>query len=103
MALVLVVIPWKAVNKSTSRLASIQRIQPIRTDGITVFMHEFMQLIHLRENGHDKVRYRETKSRYIPSFGTDQCQNCGLKLVSDACEFCDSDFFAELKDKISGK
>ena len=68
-----------------------------------IFMHEFMQLIHLRENGHNKVIYRKTKSRYIPSFGTDQCQNCGLKLVSDACEFCDSDFFAEVKDKISGK
>ena len=47
-----------------------------------IFMHEFMQLIHLRENGHDKVRYRKTKSRYIPSFGADQCQNCDLKLVN---------------------
>ena len=68
-----------------------------------IFMHEFMQLIHLRENGHDKKRYHKTKSRYIPIFGADQCHNCGLKKTDPECEFCDSDFLVDLKRKISGK
>ena len=49
-------------------------------------MYEFMQLVHLRENGYDKQKYRKTKSRYIPDFEPGHCQNCGIKM-EQACTF----------------
>ena len=54
---------------------------------VYIFMHEFMQLIHLRENGHDKRRYHKTKSRYIPTFCADQCHNCALKKLTWSVSF----------------
>ena len=64
-----------------------------------IFMHEFMQLVHLRENGYDKRKYRKTKSRYIPDFAPGQCQNCGIKM-EQACDFCDNAWYKNIKTKV---
>ena len=64
-----------------------------------IFMHEFMQLVHLRENGYDKWKYGKTKSRYIPDFAPGQCQNCGIKM-EQACDFCDNAWYKDIKTKV---
>ena len=41
-----------------------------------IFRHEFIHLIHLRENGFDQKKYCKTKNRYIPEPTDTSCKNC---------------------------
>ena len=54
-----------------------------------IFRHEFIQLVYLRENGFDTVRYRKRCVRYVPELLDGHCQ-CSLKLKNLKCELCDS-------------
>ena len=64
-----------------------------------ILMHEFMQLVHLRENGYDKRKYRKTKSRYTPDFGPGQYQKCDIKM-EQAYDFCDNTWYKDIKTKV---
>ena len=56
-----------------------------------IFRHEFIQLVHLRENGYDDVKYNKTKSSYLPIANQKSCKNCCICLEdADFCYFCES-------------
>ena len=54
-----------------------------------IFRHEFIQLIYLRENGFDCVKYRKRNTSYLPEVTDGYCE-CSLKLAQSSCEICDS-------------
>ena len=56
-----------------------------------IFRHEYIQLIFLRENGFDSVRYRKRSQRYIPAIAEGSCKDCGLQLIDDVCQLCSSE------------
>ena len=39
-----------------------------------IFQHEFIQLIHLRENGYGSVKYVKKSSKYIPVPEESSCE-----------------------------
>ena len=61
-----------------------------------IFRHEFIQLIYLRENGFDKVRYNKKSVSYVPIISENCCKKCNLSLVSDNCRICDSVFIKKV-------
>lgn len=65
-----------------------------------IFRHEYVQLIHLRENGFDRARYNKRIVKYVPDIGDGCCTKCGLSLATFSnCVICDS----SLMKKIEGK
>ena len=64
-----------------------------------IFRHEFIQLIHLRENGFDQKKYNKRKSSYLPEEIEGYCK-CSLKLVDSLCEMCDSACMNKLRTSI---
>lgn len=56
-----------------------------------IFRHEFIQLVHLRENGFDKKRYCTRANSYVPTPGADSCSFCGMSTTDD-CKICDSHY-----------
>ena len=67
-----------------------------------IFRHEFIQLIHLRENGFDVVNYLKRSKRYVPDVVENHCKSCGLKLQDEKCFICDSDLMKVVKREIEG-
>ena len=67
-----------------------------------IFRHEYIHLIHLRENGFDKLRYNKKHAPYIPQVEIDQhCRDCCLALLSGSCELCSSDIMKRVLEVIS--
>ena len=65
-----------------------------------IFRHEFLQLIHLRENGFDNLYYRKRPKKYVPVFSQNECQKCGMKLVNKVCSICDSQYMTKVMKEI---
>ena len=67
-----------------------------------IFRHEFIQLIHLRENGFDVVRYRKRGTEYLPRLENDSCVTCASNIFmqGNKCEICDSVLMAKLYSEI---
>ena len=69
-----------------------------------IFRHEFVQLIMLRENGFDDVRYRKRGTRYIPPSSDKSCLSCfsvyHVNSENKLCRNCDSDHFKEVVDAV---
>ena len=57
-----------------------------------IFRHEYVQLIYLRENGFDNVRYMKRGVKYIPESNSESCNKCCSKLKNDKCLICDSKY-----------
>lgn len=67
-----------------------------------IFRHEFIQLVYLRENGFDSIRYRKRNTKYLPNVEELHCVTCSLKLNSfDKCDLCDSDEMKKIYEQIS--
>ena len=58
-----------------------------------IFRHEYIHLLHLRENGFDTCKYRKRKNQYIPPSPYGSCKKCCLTCnkseLSTYCELCD--------------
>ena len=65
-----------------------------------IFRHEFLQLIHLRENGFDNSYYRKRPKKHVPVFSQNECQKCGMKLVNKVCSICDSQYMTKVMKEI---
>ena len=64
-----------------------------------IFRHEFIQLVYLRENGYDTVKYRKRHNTYLPNCSSfDSCSECGLKKTETYCELCSSIPAAKVRD-----
>lgn len=61
-----------------------------------IFRHEFIQLIHLRENGYDKINYISKRAPYVPEKRDDHCEQCILKLELEKCPVCDSKYMKKI-------
>ncbi|XP_057297789.1 uncharacterized protein LOC130628799 [Hydractinia symbiolongicarpus] len=61
-----------------------------------IFHHEYIQLLHLRENGYDKLHYVSRGSDYIPE--RDMCCEHCLLLVRNnlKCQLCESAFMKKV-------
>ena len=66
-----------------------------------IFRHEFIQLIHLRENGFDNTRYRKRGTKYVPDTDDKVCSKCCLALKDDKCFICDSVYMAKAESESS--
>ena len=53
-----------------------------------IFRHEFIQLVYLRENGFDKLRYKKQNVKYVPDLLDKHCE-CSLPLLDGKCQICD--------------
>ena len=63
-----------------------------------IFRHEFIQLIHLRENGFDKVNYITRSKPYVPDTSDDKCLQCCMKFsCNKICKLCDSVFQTQIR------
>jgi len=65
-----------------------------------IFRHEYIQLIHLRENGLDEVNYRKRGRKYIPDLKENCCLKCGIKLISGSCTICDSIYMKKFENDL---
>ena len=66
-----------------------------------IFCHEFVQLVHLRENGYDDVEYNKRKSSYLPITNQNTCNNCGLFLENaGVCFFCENVVVLDVIEKL---
>ena len=66
-----------------------------------IFRHEFIQLINLRENGYDVLKYRKRGTHYISENCDLKCDACGLKLNCTKCPLCDCDVMKSIISDIS--
>ena len=59
-----------------------------------IFRHEFIQLIHLRENGFDKISHIKRSKPYVPVESNDACTKCQMKFTQKEikCRLCDSQY-----------
>ena len=66
-----------------------------------IFRHEFVQLIHLRENGFDKVNHIKRTKPYVPVL-TNGCTNCAMIISSDdgKCILCDTVFNEKVEESV---
>ena len=66
-----------------------------------IFRHEFIQLIHLRENNYDVKKYIKRGSKYVPELEEGLCKSCRADLlVNEVCKICDSDLMAIISKKV---
>ena len=66
-----------------------------------IFRHEFIQLIHLRQNGFDTLNYLKKHRSYLPEIvDGENCKNCGFDLSSEKCILCDSDFMKKVLKEV---
>ena len=52
-----------------------------------IFRHEHMQLIYLRENGYDNIKYIKQSSNYADKDETKSCSLCNLGLKETEKDF----------------
>ena len=71
---------------------------PVQNRWPMIFRHESIQLIHLRENGYDSVKYIKKSSKYIPVPENNLCEQCFLEFQqrSTQCALCNSDLRKEI-------
>ena len=67
-----------------------------------IFRHEYIQLIHLRENGFDKVNHIKRAKPFVPILA-DGCVKCSMKLLSNKTEYglCDTEYPKKVYKSIS--
>lgn len=67
-----------------------------------IFRHEYIQLIHLREKGYDKVTYKLRGTQYIPDEDSESCKKCALKFVASEakCKLCESSFMSKIYEDL---
>ena len=53
----------------------------------SIFRHEHIQLVYLRENGFDVSKYQKRGATYLPKIEEGYC-SCSLKKVSGNCDLC---------------
>jgi len=68
----------------------------------SIFRHEFIQLIYLREHGFDKKKYYKQKNSYLPENSDKTCSGCGHILDEEKIVFylCASPFVTNLVAEI---
>ena len=64
-----------------------------------IFKHEYIQLIHLRENGFDQKNYLKRGTKYIPDVAANSCVDCGFKISNDMCPLCDNIIMKDVKQE----
>ena len=65
------------------------------------FRHEFIELIYLRENGFDKVKYSKRSRNYIPDPPPNSCESCLSTLnSSNRCVICDHKVMKEINSTL---
>ena len=64
----------------------------------SIFRHEHIQGLYLKELGFDKIRYKKRVKQYVPTATVGQCKNCCLLLSTDKCNWCDSEKFKTLQE-----
>lgn len=67
-----------------------------------IFRYEFIQLIHLRENGFDKKRHIHRGNKYTLEYMEGHCANCGLPSEPE-CPLCDSSAMKNIYKTIADK
>ena len=65
-----------------------------------VFCHKYIQIIYLRENDLDNVKYPKRISQYIPNVGIGHCRNRFLNYNFLLCSLYDSEVYKEIVDKL---
>ena len=63
-----------------------------------IFRHELIQLIHLRENGYDSVKYIKKFSKYIPVREESSCEQWFSEFQphSSQCTLGNNDFMKDI-------
>jgi len=67
-----------------------------------IFRHEYIQLIFLRENGYDTIKYLKRESSYIPNRNEKSCPKCLLDMELDSiCLLCDTSYMKNIEKKLN--
>ena len=63
-----------------------------------IFRHEFILLIHLRENRYHSVQYINKSAKYMPVPEKNECEQCFSEFQphSTLCPLCKNDFLKEI-------
>ena len=64
-----------------------------------IFRHEYIQLIHLRENGFDKLNHIKRTKPYVPVLNNG-CTNCAMIISDGKCFLCDTKFQKKVEESI---
>ena len=67
----------------------------------TVFRHEFIHNVYLKEESFDTVRYKKKGKRYVPVAEPGQCNKCCLVLSGNVCAWCDSPDMIKMSERVS--
>ena len=88
---------WSAENKNTKMISRYAENTTFQNRWPLIFRHEFIQLIHFRENGFDKVNYITRSKPYVPDVSDNKCMECRMRFSSDKiCKLCDSFFQTQI-------
>ena len=70
-----------------------------------IFRHEYVHLVHLRENGFDQIKYNKRSRSYVPKNSPETCQNCHMPFLpsSKCCVLCDSKLYSKVQEIIKIK
>lgn len=70
----------------------------------SVFRHEFISLIWLRERGYSRANSKSCNATYIPKrvLGNEYC-NCGLMFAAGICKYCNHENRMEIEKSIKQK
>ena len=83
------------INTMEGREQKHQMVQKYSTNSThqdrwaSIFRHEYIQLVYLRENGFDISKYRKRNVKYMPDIEDGHC-SCSLRKILEKCEICDS-------------
>lgn len=67
----------------------------------SIFRHEFIQLIHLREHGFDKKKYFKQNHSYLPKISEKNCSSCSYTLdEQNNCVLCSNPLLESLIKEI---
>ena len=65
-----------------------------------IFRHEYIQLIYLRENGFDDLKYNKKGHNYLPPISANNCVDCGKLLYGDECILCGNELMSRAKSMV---
>lgn len=94
------------VNTMEGREAKHQQIKKysnntqFKVRWYSIFRHEYIQMIYLKENGFDDKAYRKIDSKYIPEPLAGCCKTCFLSTINEKCALCDDTFTIGLKSLV---
>ena len=68
-----------------------------------IFRHEFIQLVYLRENGYDNVKYKKKSTKFVIKKTKKTCEICNivLKETEKKCSICHCSLMLKIKEKLS--